>query len=357
MAWILAVGDPAPTLAPSRELAEATGRRFTFRIDGSADAQFSFTGEAGPWATDHEAREVVPLATDLHAWRDGDRIFRGRCASRSGASVAGEDDGPDTYSVQWTAFDYRWMLNRRQIGVAGRVFGADTQDDYVLTLINESEALSGGDWGVDLGTNSGTPTARSSWTLDPGQPIGEAIASLGRTDGGFEWEVAPDSTGDLKLNLWHDPGRGADNGVILDYGGLVAGFSDVLDPETFANSVLATGDLNLVPETAVTAGIGTDPRGRWERSFGFPTIKEQDTLDGRATFLVDQASVLRPEYIVELTAGYWQGRSHLWLGDIVQFVVKVGDLDVVADHRVVEVSIVVDDEDEETVSLGLLAVS
>jgi hypothetical protein len=350
--WIFAVGDPAPTLAPSRELAEATGRRLTFRLDAACDAQFSWTGEAAPWATDHEARSIVPLAKDLQVWRDGDRLFRGRLASRSGQC------GADQYTVQWTALDYRNMLNHRQIGSAGRTFSSATaQSTIAITLIDESEALSGGAWGVDLGTNSGTDTTRTL-TLDPGQPLGDAIASQGRLDAGYEWAIEPDSTGDLKLNVWHaSVKRGADNGVVLDYGGLVTAFTDLTDPDQFANSVLVTGDMNLTPVTAVTAGIGTDPRGRWERSFGFPTISEQATLTARGPYVLDQSSVLRPEYVVELTAGYWQGRSHVWLGDIVLLVIRVADLDVVADHRVVEVGITISDEGDETVTLGLLSVA
>lgn len=350
MAWTLAVGDPAPTLAPSRELTEATGRRLTARLDGSWDLQFSFTGAGSDWADDHESRAISPLATDVHVWRDTDRLFRGRCAVRSGQATG------EVYTVQWTAQDYRWMLNHRQIDAAGRIFTATDQDDLVLALIDESEALSGGDWGVDLGTNTGTPTARDL-TLLPGQPVGDAIGNLGRLDNGFEWEIGPDSTGDLKLNLWHVTGRGADNGVVLDYGGLVTSFTDNLDPDDFANSVLVTGDQATTPVAAETAGIGTDPRGRWERSFGFPTIIEQPTLDDRGPFMLAQTSVLRPEYVVELTPGLWQGRSHIWLGDTVFLVIHCGDVDVAADHRVIEVAIVMGDNGEETVTLGLLSVA
>lgn len=353
--WLLAVGDPAPTLAPSRELAEATGRRLTARLDGPWDLQFSWSGEAAPWAADHEARSIVPLASDVHVRRDGELYQRFRTGIRS------ENCDADSYAVQHTAMDYRWMLDRRQIGTAGRVFStATSQATIAITLIDESEALSGGAWGVDLGTNSGTTTNRTL-TLDPGQPIGEAIASQGRLDLGYDWEVVPDSTGDLKLNVWHRTGgslgRGADNGVVLDYGGLITSFTDLTDPKDFANSVLVTGDMNTSPVASVAAGIGTDPRGRWERSFGFPGIKEQATLDARGPYVRDQTSVLRPQYVVELTAGYWQGKSHIWLGDVVKLVIQVGDLNVIANHRVVEVPIVIGDDGDETVFLGLLSVA
>lgn len=352
MAWTLAVGDPAPTLAPGRELAAATGRRLTARLDAAWDLQVSYSGPSTPWASDHETREFVDLATDVQAWRDGDRLFRGRLAPTNDNADATK------HSTQFTFLDYRAMLNHRQIGTAGRVFSALTaQSTIALTLINESEALSGGDWGIDAGTNTGTPDTTRTLTLNPGQPIGDAIASLGRLDAGMEWSVEPDATGDLKLNTWHGAGRGADNGVVLDFGGIVTRFGRTMNPADFANSVLVTGASTLAPVASVTAGIGTDPRGRWERSFGFPTILEQATLNARGPWVLDQASVLRPTIVVELTAGYWQGRSHVWLGDIVMLVIRSGRLDIVADHRVVEVSISIGDSGEETVLLGLLSVA
>ena len=61
----------------------------------------------------------------------------------------------------------------------------------------------------------------------------------------------------------------------------------------------------------VTAGIGTDPRGRWEAAAGYPTIVEQATLTARAPWLLDQSSTLCPVYWVTLAPGRWEGATHM----------------------------------------------
>lgn len=320
-----------------RELTKATGRTTTWRLDGPATAQFTIDGRAD------EAAGIVALATDLTCYRDGVKLFRGRIGPET------DDIGPSTHRAQFAALDYRGMLGYRQTGAAGAAYAATAAGVIALNLVTTSQALSGGNWGITAGLGTATGTSRDR-TIDPGKHVDESINEMGRLDLGYEWEI----DAELALNLWH-PQRGANNGVVLDYGGAISRINRQLDPKDFANSYLVTGSQGLTPVAAVTAGIGADARGRWETSAGYPTIVEQPTLNARGPWVLAQASTLRPTYTVTLAPGRWQGRSHIWLGDTVKLGARSGRLNIGDLFRVAEISVQPGDDGTETVSMGLLA--
>ena len=338
MGWTFVIGGAPPAGVEERELTAAYGRNLTWRIDGSCTAQFSIDGRHD------EAAGIVPLATDLHCYDPyGVKRFRGRIGPEA------DDIGASAHVSQFTAIDYRGMLGYRQVGAAGAAFTATNAGAIAWSLIQTSQALSGGNWGVTDGIGTGGGTNRDK-TADPGKPLVEIIEELGRLTPGMEWEI----DANLALNRWY-PTRGSATGVVLDYGGLVTNVRRQLSPKDYANSVLATGSDGLTAEASVTAGIGTDPQGRWETSGGFPTIIDQTTLAAKAPWMLAESSTMRPAYSVSLAPGRWLGATHIWLGDTVTLAVNSGRLAVNSLFRVVEVSVQPGDDGSESVALGLLA--
>ena len=335
--WAWVIGGAPPSGVETRQLVTARSRSVTWRVDAPATAQFVVDGRH------EEASEFLDLATDLHVYRDGTKLFRGRVVSEQ------DSVNENVHASQFSAVDYRGMLNYRVIGEAGRTFAATDQAVIAWTLISESQALSGGNWGVTNGVGSTSGTNRDR-TYDPGKALGDAISELGRVTNGFEWEITPS----LALNRYF-PRRGSVLGTVLDYGGVIASVSRARKPSDYANSVLVTGDEALTPTRATSGTIASDPRGRWEDAAGFPSIKEQATLNARATWLLSEASTPRPELSVKLTTDAWTGSSDLWVGDTVTVAVNSGRLAINAAHRVVEVSIALDDEGTEAVTLGMVA--
>lgn len=335
--WSWVLGDAPPAGVEQRQMTSARGRTVTWRLDGPATAQFTIDGRSD------EASAIVSLATDLHLYREGVKVFRGRLGPET------DDLGPSEHISQFTALDYRAMLAFRQIGTAGVTYTATAAGAIALDLVADSQALSGGNWGVVAGVGCATGTSRDLTAL-PGKPIVELIDEMGHLDNGYEWEI----DANLALNLWH-PMRGAANGVVLEYGGMISRVNRLLDPKDFANSALVTGNTDLTPVASVTAGIGTDPRGRWEISAGYPTILPQATLNARGPWVLDQASTLRPTYRVTMRPGAWEGPSHIWLGDTVTLAMSSGRLSVADPFRVAEVSVAPGEDGTEVVALGLLA--
>ena len=335
--WTWVLGGSPPSGVERRELSQAYGRSLTMRVDAPFTAQFSLDGRSS------EAAEIDALETDLHVYRDGIKLFRGRIGPES------DDVNETSHSCQFTATDYRGMLAYRIVDTAGAVFAAVDQGTIAWDLINASQALSGGNWGVTNGVGATSGTVRDR-TYDPGKPLLDAISELFRVDNGGEWEISPS----LALNRWY-PIRGTVTNVVLDYGGKVAKVRRLLSPGDFANFDLVSGSSRLTPVSAVTAGIGTDPRGRWETSAGYPSVLEQATLTTKAAWLLDQTSTLRPEIGVVLTPGRWAGLSDVALGDTVALSVRSGRLADTGAYRVVEINCVPGEDGTETITMGLVA--
>lgn len=339
--WTLSAG-PASGSAAVRELTKAKSRRFTARVDGAFDLQFSID------ARQDEASTLVPLATDVWAWRDGVKMFRGRYCPAQGQL------SPDVHTISIQCVDYRGLLvaMNRNVGVAGRFFAAGTDQAVIAwTLIHETQALTGGNLGITNGIGSSSATTRER-TLEPFKPIGEDIAQMGRLDNGFEWEIDPDKA----LNRWY-PTRGSVTNVVLDYGGLVSAAAWQIDPGRFANHVAVTGSEGLTPVTATSGTIGSDPRGRWELTEGSPSVINQATLTARAPALLAQTSVLDIDWQATLKPGVWNGPSHFWIGDTVKFAVNDGPWNFSDPYRIVEMQIAIGEDGQEDVTLSLVAAS
>lgn len=338
MAWTLAAGSASGGV-PQRQLTQARSRRFTWRIDGPTDLQFTID------ATADEAADLTSIATDIWAWRDGTLMFRGRMAAEQ------EDISPDVDTLVVSCVDYRGLLGLmgRHVGSTGNAFGSTDQSLMAWTLISDTQALTGGNLGITRGTGQTTGVNRER-TIDPYAEVAHEIELIGNLDDGFEWEISAD----LEFNVYY-PTRDNGHGVVVDYGGIVASARRQFDPTRFANSVAVTGSEGLTPATAVTGTIGTDPRGRFEVVESFPSIIDQSTLTNRTPQLLAQTSVLADQWTAVMTAGRWEGQSHIWIGDTVTFAVKKGRHNFADPYRVTELQIAVGESGEETVQLELVA--
>lgn len=337
--WTWVLGDSAPGDIELRELTGAYGRTLTARLNGPWSAQFTIDGRSP------EAKLVEALETDLHVYREGIKLFRGRITTES-------DTVDETkHTVTFSAIDYRGLLAVRRIGVGGRSFVSTDQADIAWQLIAESQALTNGDWGVTNGLGSSSGTLRDR-TYDPLKPLLEAITELGNVEGGFEWEI----DANLAFNRWYPERGNLVPDVRLDYGGRVAGFSRTLQPGTFGNYALASGAESTSPVFALGATMATDGKGLWQVAESYPSITEQSTLQSKVNWLRDQASVLRPETVIRLKPGRWSGMTDIGLGDHMLMGLQSGRLSGGTIQRAVEITCVPGDSGGETVTIGLVQV-
>jgi hypothetical protein len=334
-AWAFEIAD----IDGSRRgaVSEARARTFTSRLTGPADASYTIDG------THPQALLVDELASDLLISRDGVLLYRGRVGQT-------QDDGAvDTHTVRVTTADYRALLGRRIVWDGSTTEFADVdQETIAWTLIDDSQGLTGGDLGITRGIAQATGVTRTL-EVDTGKNLGEQITVLAELDDGFDWAITPD----LTYKVWY-PQRGTDQGVVLDYGGTVEAFTRTLNPSDFANAVRVTGhDQLLDVELRESDDIAIAAQGRFEAAYGYTDILDQTTLAAKAAWQIGESETARPAWTVTLRNGAWEGPDHLWVGDTALLVIRSGRLDVAASMRVYELTVTLDDNDTETVSLTL----
>ena len=337
--WVFGPGASSSDPGPTRELTSARGRVSTWRVDGHPFAQFSIDGRSD------DASQLVERRDDIWVYREGALVFRGR--------VVGAEDtiDPTSHRVQFLAVGYRGLLSlAAKVEPPVPTFNDVDQAQIPWQLIQAWQARPGGNWGIVEGVGSTSGTTRDENQITPFSPVGEVIDRILRRDGGGEWDISPD----LELDRWW-PARGTDNGVVLDYGGVISNITRSL-PE-FGNVGGASGNDQTTPVAIEHAGVATDERGRWTVATASANTSRQASVVDKAQWTLDQAYSVESTWQATFTARRWEGPDHVWIGDTVELRVDSGRLQVAGPHRVVELQAVCGDDGTETITVGLVGVA
>jgi hypothetical protein len=342
-AWQFVTGPRAPTGGYTEELTDATARSVTWRCaaDASHEATCTIDGRSP------QAGAFTELESDLGVFRDGQLLFGGRIMPTT------DTLDEDSHAVTLTAYDYREVLRRRRIFATDTLTWTNVDTATIAwALIAATQAKAGGNLGIANGSSlTGNPL---TVTFAAGDFTGAKISELGAASPGFEWEITAQHPGGLLFEL-AAPYLGTSRGVVVEYGGqLAAKITRNVDPSTFANALLVTGDSSvaLTPQQPEDAGIGTSAAGRWDNVVG-TEVKTASLLASRASWELANAEVVVPSYTVEMPAGSWGGPGHIWYGDTVQLVINSGRLAVNTTLRVMELSVALDEDGGETVTLTI----
>jgi hypothetical protein len=312
------------------EVAALDGQ-INLRLRERSDVTFRINGEHPT------ALFISEFDTDILVFRGPEPVFRGTV----GAVV---DSGDGTgYYLRVNAADYRSRLDRRVLKAPVTFTGQD-DTDIVASLIATAQGEANGDMGITV-VPDGSPVARTV-TFPAGESVWDAIDLLSSLDGGFDWDVLPD----LTLQTFRP--RGQNRGRVLDYGGALKAFSVSGDPSAFANVVRVSG-------TGLTAQVVSDfalvPR-RFETQVGLPLVGDQQVLDDFADqALVDKLGNWQTWELVlrqSNAAQAWGGLTDIGLGDVVRVVVRAGRLDVNELQRVEQITVAVDEDGREDVTLS-----
>lgn len=320
---------------PETDLTYALGRSVHLRLYEPSTAEFTIDGRA------EQALSIRELVSTLTVYRDGEAVFRGLIGATSDVI----DQNQHTMTV--TAIDFRARLERLIVDTEA-TYTDEPVKDIAWNLIDTAQQKPGADLQITEGSAVGGTTT-STITFEAGMSVLEAINTLQETDPGFDWDITPDA----KFQLWDVRGTAA--GVIIDYGGLATGVEVQFEPSTYANALRVSAGTALNP--VFLAGTEFGPEGRYESQIGLTQIREQEILDEIAESLFEQSSEIKSSISLTLTDGEgaprWGGPSNIFLGDICRMVINSGRLDFNDFVRVQEVSCIVGDSGEETVTLVL----
>lgn len=303
--FTVAVGD-AQAAAPKQEVASFDSLSLSMSLDAGSDASFTIPGSSP------SANVVNELASDVWLYRFGSIIARYRIVA---IGQAWGEDGEDVVSI--TAVDYKRLLNARHLQ-SSMTFTDRGQADLVADLIEHTQSQTGGDWGIVNGVLDNDDRERDrSYVI--GENIGSLLANLSSVIGGPSWSI----DGHLRLNV--RSGRSSTfpvQAIPIMLGGTARGLERSSGASDFANSVFVDGDNAFtVPATANSAGIVDDPRGRWERAEGFPSVVLQQTLQEKAEGLVDQYATPVATWSCDIEPSRYLTDAAFSPGDLVTVVV------------------------------------
>jgi hypothetical protein len=316
------------------ELAAATGRKVTFRLDGAADASWSIDGRHP------DAAVIDELTTDIYVrWAD-----QTKARLRTGASS--DDIDADAHGSAFAAVDYRGLLERRYT-FTPLTYTAWDPTAAAADLIDYTQnrvALAGGNIGIDRGRLE--TIAGIDYVAPAGKQIAEAINDLSKLGIGlgFEWEISAD----LEFNVWSQ--RGAVRDFVAEYGSNVTAVHRSVDTSAYANTVRASGADGVTAATAAATDLATRPEGRIEMQDGNTDLTTAAQVAATAATDLARFGALTPSYTMTFAPGRWTPEL-LWLGDIATYVVQSGRLNIVAQDRVIEITVTLGDDGGETVDV------
>jgi hypothetical protein len=253
------------------EVNDFTGWTLTENLDDGCSISFDTRGDS------QAALNIDELASDVLLSQDTTLLHRMRIV---GVSQTWGPSGEDDVAAQ--AVCYRRLLKKSHVRTI-QTFAGISQGIIVWNLIQHAQSASGGNLGITLGSSG--PAVLRDRTYEVGKNIFDAISELTQVINGLTWEISPT----LVLTV-SQPSAYPTNTMPLEMGGIARSMSRPSSAQQFANAVIVSGDAQTtVPYVAATAGVGTDPRGRWEKFVAFADISIQATLTDQGDGLLEES--------------------------------------------------------------------
>jgi hypothetical protein len=336
-------GSPIADLAPA-----LTQRRLTFQLNRPPVISASIP-VSSPLAKRDEDGGLQPGVHELKLYRDGETVETVYQLVRSSVSA---DQNTMRLDLEWHG-----IASYLQDALVFDSTTAYSSTTLPWTWINTFQSRTGGGYGITQGPVIGTaPTRQKTVTQYAG--LLDTIIELSESGDGFDWSIDTNRT----YREWH-PTRGSDNGLLLEYGSNVAAFSftESTAPGEIVTDVYVQGPPGSQEVTASNSTSRTT-YGRREASLTFFADFEASTVtNGQIQKHADAAIAERIAPIVipqitlmrESSTAPW---GSYWLGDTVTFRADVGAYQKInAEYRIVQIDVELDDNDNETISLGLNA--
>lgn len=286
---------------------------------------------------------------ELKVYRDGEAIET--VYQLASTNVSGTAD-TITLDLEW-----RGIASYLQDALVYPQTAAYSSTTLPWTWINTFQSRTGGSYGITQGTVTGTAPNRQK-LISQEASLFESINQLSTSGDGFDWAI----NANRQYVEWHSE-RGADNGIVLEPGVNVVDWSygESTAPGEIVTDLLVNGP----PGSLQVSGSDSTARtlyGRREAALTFFADYEASALsDGQLQSYADSAMALRIAPVIIPTIRLVRNHPSIpwgsyWLGDIVTFRVRSGNYDFLnAPYRIVQIDVSLDDNDNETISLGVNA--
>lgn len=291
-----------------------------------------------------------PGKTAVHIERDGVLVWSGILwTARANVEGAALDLGGEGW----------WSYFRRRLIRTTKTFTAADQFLIARTLINDAQAVGGGNVGIAVGTETSGVTRDRTYYHYERKNVGEAVEQLAGVDNGFDFavDVAYVSGVITKTFRLHFPRRGRTTAIVLDLGTNIEGISQEVDATRQANQIDALGagegDAMLIATAADTSQLANYPL--LEDVIALKDVSVVGTLQGHAALetAARVKPVMRMPTLLAHQASPDVGLGSFITGDIVTVRGSDGYLSVDEAMRIMEYSVSIDTDGREAVSLGM----
>jgi hypothetical protein len=263
------------------------------------------------------------------------------------ASLDGDNKSIEVHASGWfELFDKRYTA-------ATKTFSAVDAGTIAWTLINDSQSLTNGNFGITQGTIVASKTRDREYEY---KNIKEAIIQLSEVINGFDFEF----TYDKKFNVFY-PRQGKDNAyaIPLRYPGNIKSINLPIDGTAIVNSVTLRGQGQGTEQLVVTRTNSPSQASYKlrQRIVDLNDVKETTTLNehGDEILRIDASPFAIPQIVLRENASPVI-RKDMWLDDPITIIVPESDIfDIIKGviFRIESISISVDENDVETVSLNI----
>ena len=330
--WIIHDIDQGKDLG---DVTEARGKAFNIYLNQESTAQFTLN------ATNALASsEFISLGRkELHIYRNNDRVWGGELTAYEGTLGASEED----FTI--TARSFESLFKDRYTGAA-RQFNAVDAGQIAWTLINESQQLTQGDFGVTSGEIQATTNRTRLYEY---KNIYQAITELAEVDNGIDWEITPYKV----FNVYLSKGTDRSGDDLLEYGGNVEEVRFSYDFTEPGNRAIVLGKGS---GASITYADEFDSTSRSlyklrERIVPYKDVDNQDVLDARAERTLNERK--DPVETLEVTQARGAGIlafTRVNVGDHVWVKVRHGIVNVNNKYRIRGLNVEIADDGTERVT-------
>lgn len=264
-------------------------------------------------------------------------------------NLTGAADGTNT-SLSLSASGWLDLFETRYTG-AQRVFTNVDGGTIAMTLMSESQALTNGDELVTQGTLRSTLLRTIEYEY---KNIKEAIIQLSEAYGGFDFEF----TSDKKFNTFARIGE--TTAIQLEYPGNLKSISVPFEGKSLVNQVTLRGQGQGTEQLVATRNntASAEAYRLRQRIMDYSDVKETDTLNkhGDELLRLYALPLSIPQIVLKENHNGLVLNRDLWIGDTVTIRTPFSDfMNQIegATYRVEQISVSVDANGRETVSLNL----
>jgi hypothetical protein len=333
---------------PIADLVALSDRRLLFQL-GQPGIASGTLRIADPLARRDSLGGLAPGLHEMKVLRDGDAVETVFQLART--SIRGTENTVDI-SLEWHGIAS--YLQDALVYPQAAIYDGTT---LPWTWINAYQSRTGAALGITQGTVTGSAPNRQV-SIEQEASLFEQITNLSRSADGFDWVIDTERT----YREWHSQ-RGQDRGLVLEPGRNVIAWS--YDEDTGPGEIVTDIIVKGAPGSADVTASDTTSRSLYARREAVVTLPasfEPSTVtDGQLQAFASAAMAARVAPII--VPQFRLVRSHpsvawgsYWLGDIVTFRTPVGLYDSINQpYRIVQIEVNIDDEDNETVTLGVNA--